>query len=442
MSKQEQAPALLKWFTFDTDDQAEIWIDYATASLKVANLWDSSIDGPNDSDKTKLVLQLNLSKTYYERWFKKTPTKGQSFNMMIWENFKRLYQNSSTSSKVTSLLALTEFSFSEPKMVDNRKIFEGLIRTFKSSFGGTESINIADLVACLLLAKMPQEYATIRQLFEQAEINKKLDEKSSVSVDAIFNSLESQEANNECHALANVARTPLSGDRNQTTNSDYCHLHKYKNKHQCFKCHPSLAPKCKICEDAGFQKFLHPTGNFICKMQQKSLKSSAKANSILTTEDLSNPNNWNVDSGASTTISGHGNKAGIKKYSTSSRLIQTANGQLVKAIGIGNHINQSLPIKDVLICPEIKQNLLSTGALADQGIQSVFTDKEVLIGNFSHLLAPIKSSAKAIGKRTNGSYILHYPALDTANMTFAEAHVKLGHPAPEAIKTMVDSGIG
>jgi hypothetical protein len=51
----------------NTDDQAKIWIDYATASLKVANLWDSSIDGPNDSDKTKLVLQLNLSKTNYKR---------------------------------------------------------------------------------------------------------------------------------------------------------------------------------------------------------------------------------------------------------------------------------------------------------------------------------------------------------------------------------------
>ena len=140
-------------------------------------------------------------------------------------------------------------------------------------------------------------------------------------------------------------------------------------------------------------------------------------------------------------MSGHGIKAGIKEYTSSSCVIQVANGNLVKSSGKGNRINQTLPIKDVLICPEIPQNLLSTGSIADHGVNSFFTKSEVLMGDFTSLLPAVRKLTVAIGYRKNGSYLLHYPAIEKANLSLAEAHAKLGHVDGKLLKAMNDNNL-
>ena len=172
------------------------------------------------------------------------------------------------------------------------------------------------------------------------------------------------------------------------------------------------------------------TDSHWCKRQQPKVSANS---SKRVSFDLSNPTVWNNDSGASHNITPHGNKAGISSYSSSSTEIQIADGSVIHSTGIGKHI--SLPkINNVLLCSKISHNLLSTGAMADNGIHSLFTKDSVLQGDFSKLIPEAINSSILIGKRINGSYLTKIPQ---ANMSLAEAHVKLGHVNNQAIKNMV-----
>lgn len=92
--------------------------------------------------------------------------------LQIWNEITKLFQQSTTSTKVSSTLTLTNFCFDGRKAVDVKKVYEAITRQFQAAFGGQETISVAQLSACLLLAKLPDEFSTIRTIIEQQEASK------------------------------------------------------------------------------------------------------------------------------------------------------------------------------------------------------------------------------------------------------------------------------
>ncbi len=93
-----------------------------------------------------------MMNTYLSRWFKLVPTKTMIKTLQIWNEFTKLFQQTTTSTKVSSTLTLTNFSFDGRKAVEVKKVYEAITRQFQAAFGGQETISVAQLSACLLLA--------------------------------------------------------------------------------------------------------------------------------------------------------------------------------------------------------------------------------------------------------------------------------------------------
>ena len=364
MTEVKSSIKYIDWGKFENDTEVELWAFKAKLHLSKLNEWDNTADKPQESEVAYNQIVYNLNDEYLLRWFKLVPTKTLTKTRQIWNEITKLFQQTTTSTKVSSTLTLTNFSFDGRKAVDVKKAYEAITRHFQAAFGGQETISVAHLSACLLLAKLPEEFSTIRTIIEQQEASKQDETLSFLNVEKIFESVIIQEASNNLlsQATAALAKTPAQGT---------CHHNREQSS--CWTCNPKIAPVCFKCKTAGL-KFRHVTDSHWCKRQQPKASASVAF-------DLANPTVWNNDSGASHNITPHGDKAGISPYSSSSTKIQIADGSVIHSTGIGKHI--SLPeINNVLICPKISHNLLSTGAMADNGIDSLFTKDSVIQGDF------------------------------------------------------------
>ena len=87
---------------------------------------------------------------------------------------------------------------------------------------------------------------------------------------------------------------------------------------------------------------------------------------------------FNVDSGATDTIVR--NKDQVQLYSMVNHPIEVANGSFIHATAVGKLSGPAGTLDQVLVCPEISQNLLSVSKLEDQGFDTLFSKGNVYIG--------------------------------------------------------------
>lgn len=149
---------------------------------------------------------------------------------------------------------------------------------------------------------------------------------------------------------------------------------------------------------------------------------------------------FNPDSGASDHITC--NKSNIILYSSvnSSRPIEVANGHRVFASKIGNLSSPVLPLKNVLLCNEITQNLLSISKLAETGLSTLFTNDGVYIGHI-----PKPKNSLISGSKIGNQYSIDIPVASSVNTVTSPAslhewHLRLNHLHYAAIIDMAKSG--
>jgi hypothetical protein len=175
----------IDWGKFENDQEVELWAFKAKLHLSKLDQWDTT-DKPKESDLAYNQIVYNLNDEYLSRWFKLVPTKTMGKTIQIWNEITKLYQQTTTSTKVSSTLTLTNFSFDGRKAVEVKKDYEAITRQFQAAFGGQETISVAQLSACLLLAKLPDEFSTIRTIIEQQEASKTDDTVTLLNVGNIF----------------------------------------------------------------------------------------------------------------------------------------------------------------------------------------------------------------------------------------------------------------
>ena len=103
----------------------------------------------------------------------------------------------------------------------------------------------------------------------------------------------------------------------------------------------------------------------------------------------------------------------------------TANNGTLKCIGKGDLVlNHAITVQNVLYCPEVSLNLISTSQLCDMGLALEMNDRRIVIKR--------KTEVVLIVPRTEGLYSYCVPqerALLAKGSSRTElSHRRLGHP--------------
>ena len=185
-------------------------------------------------------------------------------------------------------------------------------------------------------------------------------------------------------------------------------------KSKCHTCPPSSRPTCSLCVSAGLpaESTRHRSGHpRLCSSKGKSTSSTlasasstASSSSAQTSSQASGGVQFIVDSGS--TDHDVFNKDDVNIYSHVHHPIEVANGQFEYATAVGSLPSSVLPLKEVLVVPTFKKNLLSASKLDKDGYDTLFSKGKVYIGkNFQ----PSVDGIIVQGHLSNGSSNLFCP---------------------------------
>ena len=408
----------------------KLWKHKIILQLQVYELWDEDEEKKTPKPKsTAMALSFifdHLSDTLQEQTIDK-PTAP-----LLWTYLTSRFERTDVSSKTTAIQELVKFNYSAATMNENKAIHLDIKQSLTTAFG-SESISVAELVNIFAVMNLPAQYHHLRTtLWEKSTSGTA---KQEITLDQLYLSLNREES------------LMKSSNANRTVTEETTCEHGF-NSIKCWKCHP-----CSKCTAANLPRTVHLENSKICRQQWANMKSSstgresyaatvgAKANHTAGVKPATSTGTkqeskaartttFNVDSG--TTDSIVGNKEDVQFYSSTQHPIGVANNSSMIATEIGSMSGSKFSLKDVLVCSDVSENLLSVAQLADMGIDSIFTAEGVFLGKGATL-----STTLCNGYRKAKSFYLDFPhatATTSANSSRASdshqqdnLHLKLNH---------------
>jgi hypothetical protein len=363
------------------------------------SLWDK--DQPVDSPQSAAILISSISDDLLEQ-VASTDLQAST----IWSHFKDTFVTSDLSSKSTALTSLISFKYDGASMASNKTKLLSLNRALKAAFNQDEQISIDDLVTLFALVNLPPQFNALRTTLEETT-----SDSTPLKFENLFTSLIREESAQHTSSAHRSTHSNVSASTAQR-----------KCKHQrnpkfCWTCTPSSKPdECKICKQNGCKKTLHSIGSEICQFQQyQASQASSKSQRSV---------RFTVDSGSTDTLVS--DKQDLQHYSHINHPIKTANGEIMYATEAGSIPGSKLSLNQVLVCPEVTENLLSVSKLDDQGLDTLFSNGHVYVGKYGTL-----QDVLLTGSRRQSSYYIDFPtqseALQAKSSSLKDMHLRLNH---------------
>jgi len=191
-----------------------------------------------------------------------------------------------------------------------------------------------------------------------------------------------------------------------------------------------MSPRiCFNCWSSGHDR------NF-CKNASRPFPGMLKAVALIAAAPTLVTSDWLLDSGASSHMTGSRENvidiqpsnetvSGLGNFT----LVATGKGRLVGYVG-----NLKIDLSDVLVIPGLERNLISEGALYEQGYQVVSKDGDKFVSDGTH---------RALIHRSNNVYpltVMVQPSqigLATKVLDYTLVHNRYGHPSDERLKNTV-----
>lgn len=396
------------------------WKIRAKAALLSSNLWNSKANLPLDEDMAAAFIINIIDNEFLDQLVDSDMTAST-----IWKHLDALANKADLSTQTTALMGLISYNFDGPNMLANQTKMEDLLRRTKSAFGNVQSISIDELGILFALVGLPNNYFHVRtQLLASASTGVPLTVRGFYShLIREETALVSSTSNLSVKANYSSATTSFPTQVKSSTTGAKCEHKRIKT--QCWKCTPASRPKCSLCTALGLPDVGHKPESPICELQRlKAASKGSQANSI----------KFLVDSGATDHIVS--NKDAIQIYKNGLHPIKVASDSIVFAKGCGTILTSTIPLENVLHCPSISENLLSTPKLAANGYSTLFIGNEVLIGRQATI-----GEVVLRGTLQNGSYYVNVDAKATTAQKLADWHNKLGHRHQQAIKDLKLPGV-
>ena len=376
----------------------------------------------------------------------------------MWLHLYKTYSGENYSRKLEGIRSLASLSYNSGSVIDFMdKIFLKLNATIIAS--GKDEISLTELTLALMLNSLPNRFATVRAQLEQDVKN--------LTVSNVRSKIKEEE---QRHAFRKETSDGFAGNINPKT----CQHNRVKTR--CWTCTPSSHPsnaKCKDCnqtghrsatstrctkyeghrsadeangnanatiphrvidDQQGYQSLPKPSFysspqdvrydlrhriNSVVKKapSNDSCQHVAKRQKATTSKDV-----FVFDSGCSQSILF--NKEKLSNYIPFTMNMLTANNGTLKCIGKGDLVlNHAITVQNVLYCPEVSLNLISTSQLCDMGLALEMNDRRIVIKR--------KTEVVLIVPRTEGLYSYCVPqerALLAKGSSRTElSHRRLGH---------------
>ena len=410
-----------------------VWAVRVKAAFSSSTLW--AKDKPTDNSLTN-ALMLTLVDDYFVNQLLDSDLKAST----IWAHISGLYNVSDLASQTIALTDLVAFDYAAPTMLDNKTKLLDLQRHLKSAFGGEDKISLSELVLLFALVNLPAAYVSLRATLLTTQ-----NSETPLTLNALFTSLSSEEKTQSVTSTSTANRAAQS-----PSSPSPCPHGRVKSK--CYTCTPSSRPTCSLCVSAGLpaESTRHRSGHpRLCSSKGKSTtstpassssalsSSSAQTSSQARAASSSGGVQFIVDSGS--TDHDVFNKDDVNIYSHVHHPIEVANGQFEYATAVGSLPSSVLPLKEVLVVPTFKQNLLSASKLDKDGYDTLFSKGKVYIGkNFQ----PSVNSIIVQGHLSNGSYFVTIPTSSAHSAaSIQDWHVKLNHLHESALHKLGEAGL-
>ena len=418
----------------DSKESFNLWSLRVKSALSQCNLWDIKADLPINTDTSQSVLISLISDDLIEQVID-TDLKAST----IWIHFKSTFITSTLSAQSSALNTLIDFRYDGENMINNKTKFLALKRTLKSSFNGQDYIAIDELVTLFALVNLPLSFQPLRTTLEETS-------KDGLSFENLFGSLIREESAQRSAANYTARQSNAKSSttsklfitktrRSLAQSFGFTHCKHRRPSSTCWTCNPSLKPTCDTCKSLGCDKFNHIENSDFCKFQQfKSTKSSTNSSSTRSIR-------FNVDSGSTDTLVR--NKEDIQIYSSLVHPIEVASGNIIHATAIGKLPGPIINLDQVLVVPEVTQNLLSTSKLDDQGFDTLFSKGKVYIGkefsvgkvllsgsrssNVYHVDFPLETNSSSSAHAYDSHYSLDAPSISAKAFLLDEWHLKFNH---------------
>lgn len=320
----------------------------------------------------------------------------------MWDFLYQTYSGQNSARKLTGIKKLATLKYAPGSLEENLNRMQ-IILADTITAAGSQSIDLSELAITMFLDCLPTRFSSVRTFIETQDKPMKLPE---IRVQLIADS-QRQKARENHSDFAGMA-----------TETSVLKCSHGRRKDRCWTCDPSKHPSQAICKDCKIK------GHF----SSNSAKCSKKANTAMAAQRIGNDEDWELpkpefkrtkfafmvkpgqaqnivnaareqrsrefsdgirvskkarldvagnyeqrsndryvlDSGCSQTILM--NKDALLNYSPYYCSMSTANDGKLNCIGKGDLVvNSELTIKDVLYCPQVLMNLISTTQICDQG---------------------------------------------------------------------------
>jgi hypothetical protein len=277
---------------------------------------------------------------------------------------------------------------------------------------GRDQISLTELCLALILNGLPSRFATVRSQLENEPSNF---QKPGHVRSKIIEEEERQSLRNGGAALASTNfaakrgrnfRPRHPGNRNPPEGAEICPCDRVKS--ECWTCTPSSHPRHLKCKDCGQNGHKSSSSSYCLKnnapgvagslipgdeweLPKPEITGRVNATKRLKAGDLrhglmvsgvakSNTSNevYVIDSGCTQSILA--NKSRIENYSSCDIKMITADDGILQCVGQGDLIiNSELTIRNVLHCPDVTMNLISSSQICDQGFTIHQTQENIMV---------------------------------------------------------------
>lgn len=370
-------------------EEYHTWATRATIELTARQLWSTATRAPKPPAFSLLCAAISDSLV------DDAQKQGIAQASELWSFLRDKFILRTLGAQASALQSLMQFTFENSVSASKSRLLD-LRRDLVGALNKTE-ITIDYLVLIIALVRVPLTYQAEKASLKQKKTTLITDADSAF--EELFSSLLEAEGS---HAAANYTKSRFPAGPMDTTKP----ARKDRSR-----------PVCEKCKSLGFQLFLHTSDSGFCKGQQaafqRGIQQASQAHQAMS---------FNVDSGTTDTIVNKSNNF----YSSVpiSHPIRTANNTFMYASEVGEIKSSELKLKNVLYCAEATDNLLSVSQLAAQGLDTLFTHGQVIIGRGGSMATTIQTGSQ-IGStyRINLNPVTESSSLATAN----ETHLRMNH---------------
>ena len=387
-----------------------------------------------ESPKARMCIVINCNETIMTSLMLMKSAKE------MWEHLFKTYSGENYSRKLEGIRGLASLRFTGGSVTDFMdKIFLKLNATIIAA--GKDEISLTELTLALMLNSLPNRFATVRAQLEQDVKNLTI-----INVRAKLKEEEQRQTLRSEGFVGNVVRPYSTGER--VHNGPTCQHNRLKAK--CWTCTPSSHPsnaKCKDCNKSGHRSSMSARCSMNSAQAQSQSGENSTANAVINSSSvikeaeieevcLPKPSFFNrtnlvilgekdlrrrlqssiytnrvnsvvkankvdhvtkrhkaepskdayvLDSGCSQSILF--NKEKLSNYLPFTTTMTTADNGALKCIGKGDLVlNHAITIRNVLHCPDVTLNLISTSQLCDMGLTLEMNERRIIVKQKAEVL--------------------------------------------------------